>query len=68
MIIYLSASDTDLVTVESGACSYHLPSPDASDDSAAAVVKPYQFRMSEIEGFRYRVTVRIFHIVSIHHS
>ena len=34
---------------------------DTSDDSVGAVVvKPYQFRMSEIEGFRYRVTVREF--------
>ena len=28
-------------------------------DSSSALVKPYRFRMSEIEGFRYRVTVSL---------
>lgn len=37
---------------------YYYFCADPSNDSAGAVVKPYQFRMSEIEGFRYRVTVR----------
>lgn len=34
--------------------------PGAESATAAAVVKPYQFRMSEVEGFRYRVTVSEF--------
>ena len=30
----------------------------SSSSSSSPVIKPYLFRMTEIEGFRYRVTVR----------
>ena len=36
-----------------------IPKPlETNDKATTAVVKPYQFLMSEIEGFRYRVMVR----------
>ena len=31
---------------------------------SSTVVKPYRFRMSEIEGFRYRVSVSLFLLAS----
>lgn len=42
------------------------------EGSSASTVKPYKFRMSEIEGFRYRVKVRpalgAVEIWSLHHT